>query len=210
MSGEPFAFMRLRQIAGEIVEMASQLAALGWTPATSGNFSMRLDLRHVAITVSGRDKGRLREEDVMVVDLDGRPVATEHRPSAETPLHLQLYRHDGDIGCVLHTHSRVQTVASRVFAGRGAVRLEGYEVAKALAGNATHEDVVEVPILPNSQDMPALAERVGALLARGRLWGYLIAGHGLYAWGRDMAEARRHLEALEFLLACELDLRNQT
>ena len=146
----------------------------------------------------------------MVVDLDGRPVATEQRPSAETVLHTRLYRRDAGIGCVLHTHSLVQTVASRVFAPSGGVRLEGYELAKAIAGTTTHEAVIELPVLANSQDMPATAGQVEALLDAGPLSGYLIAGHGLYAWGRDLAEARRHLEAFEFMLACELELRRLT
>jgi len=200
----------LRQVAGEIVTAARELAAQGWTPATSSNFSMRLDEAHAAITVSGLDKGRLTEDGVMVVDLDGRPVATEQRPSAETVLHTRLYRRDADIGCVLHTHSLVQTVASRVFAPSGGVRLEGYELAKAIAGTTTHEAVIELPVLANSQDMPATAGQVEALLDAGPLSGYLIAGHGLYAWGRDLAEAWRHLEAFEFMLACELELRRLT
>ena len=210
MSGPPYDAARLRQVAGEIVSTARELAARGWTPATSSNFSMRLDEAHAAITVSGLDKGRLTEDGVMVVDLDGRPVATEQRPSAETVLHTRLYRRDAGIGCVLHTHSLVQTVASRVFAPSGGVRLEGYELAKAIAGTTTHEAVIELPVLANSQDMLATAGQVEALLDAGPLSGYLIAGHGLYAWGRDLAEARRHLEAFEFMLACELDLRKLT
>ena len=210
MSGPPYDATRLRQVAGEIVITARELAARGWTPATSSNFSMRLDEAHAAITVSGLDKGRLTEDGVMVVDLEGRPVATEQRPSAETVLHTRLYRRDAGIGCVLHTHSLVQTVASRVFAPRGGVRLEGYELAKAIAGTTTHEAVIELPVLANSQDMPATAGQVEALLDAGPLSGYLIAGHGLYAWGRDLAEARRHLEAFEFMLACELELRRLT
>ena len=51
-------------------------------------------------------------------------------------------------------------------------------------------------------------DRVEQLLDAGPAWGYLIEGHGLYAWGLGMGEARRHLEAFEFLLACELDLLN--
>jgi methylthioribulose-1-phosphate dehydratase len=210
MSGPPYDPARLRQVAGEIVTAARELAARGWTPATSSNLSMRLDEAHAAITVSGLDKGRLTEDGVMVVDLDGRPVATEQRPSAETVLHTRLYRRDAGIGCVLHTHSLVQTVASRVFAPSGGVRLEGYELAKAIAGTTTHEAVIELPVLANSQDMAATAGQVEALLDAGPLSGYLIAGHGLYAWGRDLAEARRHLEAFEFMLACELELRRLT
>ena len=197
----------LRKRAESIITNVRELAQLGWTPATSSNFSLRLDGAHAAITVSGRDKGRLVEDDIMVVDFDGRAVGRPLRPSAETLLHTQLYRRFPEVGCVLHTHSLVQTVASRLYAGAGHIRLEGYELLKAFEGNSTHEMAIDVPVFANTQDMPTLAAQVDALLDRQPLWGYLIDGHGLYAWGRTMAEARRHLEAFEFLFASELELR---
>lgn len=203
----PYDPGQLAHCAGEIIVNVRELSARGWTPATSSNFSERLDDRHVAITVSGRDKGKLTETDIMVVDLDGRPVATDLKSSAETLLHTQLYKRFPEIGCVLHTHSHNQTVASRLFSGMGHVHLEGYELLKAFAGTTTHDVEIDVPVFPNTQDMHTLAAQVDALLDRQPMWGYLIDGHGLYAWGRDMAEARRHLEAFEFLLGCELDLR---
>ena len=203
----PYDPQRLVQCAGEIIANVRELSERGWTPATSSNFSQRMDERHVAITVSGRDKGKLTEADIMVVDVDGQPVATQLKSSAETLLHTQLYKRFPDIGCVLHTHSHNQTVASRLFAGMGHVHLEGYELLKAFAGNTTHDAEIDVPVFPNTQDMHTLAAQVDALLDKQCMWGYLIDGHGLYAWGRDMGEARRHLEAFEFLLGCELDLR---
>ncbi|MDX1550792.1 MAG: class II aldolase/adducin family protein, partial [Lysobacter spongiicola] len=93
------------------------------------------------------------------------------------------------------------------YAGAGQLRLEGYELLKAFNGNTTHEAAIDLPVLPNSQDMHTLAAQVDALLDSQPMWGYLIDGHGLYAWGRDMGETRRHLEAFEFLIACELELR---
>ncbi|HRF83035.1 MAG TPA: methylthioribulose 1-phosphate dehydratase [Pseudoxanthomonas sp.] len=207
MSALPYDPARLHELARLLIGNIRELAQAGWTPATSSNFSHRLDDHHAAITVSGRDKGRLVEDDIMVVDFDGRAVGRPLRPSAETLLHTQLYRRYPEIGCVLHTHSPVQTVASRLYAGAGHVRLEGYELLKAFHGNSTHETAVDVPVFANTQDMDVLAAQVDALLDRQVMWGYLIDGHGLYAWGRDMAEARRHLEAFEFLLGCELELR---
>jgi methylthioribulose-1-phosphate dehydratase len=199
----PYDPALLRKRAESIISNVRELSQLGWTPATSSNFSLRLDGAHAAITVSGRDKGKLVEDDIMVVDFDGRAVGRPLRPSAET----QLYRRFPEIGCVLHTHSQVQTVASRLYAGAGHVRLEGYELLKAFEGNSTHEAAIKVPVFANTQDMSVLAAQVDALLDQQCLWGYLIDGHGLYAWGRTMAEARRHLEAFEFLFACELELR---
>lgn len=204
----PYDKSLLAAHAQTIADNARELAALGWTPATSSNFSMRLDDRHAAVTVSGRDKGRLGADDIMVVDFDNRPVATEARPSAETALHTQIYRRFPTVGAVLHTHSRAQSVASRLFAGAGTVRFEGWELQKAISGYSTHESVLDLPVFPNTQDMAELVARIDAWLDAGKpLHGYLIDGHGIYAWGIDMAEARRHLEAFEFLLNCELDLR---
>jgi methylthioribulose-1-phosphate dehydratase len=199
-----------RQTASEVALAACALAARGWTPATAGNFSGRIDERHATITVSGRDKGRLTDRDFLLVDLDGGVVDGQGRPSAETPLHLQLYRHDPRIRAVLHTHSPNQTVAGRVLAHEGSIRFEGYELLKAFAGVGTHATSVELPVFANTQDMADLARMVEARLARpagGPLFGYLIEGHGIYAWGTDLADAVRHLEAFDFLLGCEMELR---
>lgn len=194
--------------ADAIVDAARELSALGWTPATSSNFSMRVDAGHAAITVSGKHKGRLGRGDIMLIDLDGHPVGTDARPSAETALHTQVYRRWPEVNVVLHTHSRVQSVASRLFAADGVMRLQGWELQKAIAGYHSHESVLEIPVFPNTQHMPELVARIDAWLDAGKpLAAYLIDGHGIYTWGHDMAETRRHLEALEFLLGCELDLK---
>ena len=204
----PFDAAAFDTAADTLAKAGRWLSGRGWTPATSSNFSLRLDDAHAAITVSGRDKGTLTRDDIMVVDFEGRPVATERKSSAETLLHTQLYRRDRAIGCVLHTHSRTQTVASRLYAGSGTIQLKGYELLKALAGNTTHELAVDLPVFSNTQNMPTLVAQVDAWLDRNvSTWGYLIEGHGLYAWGRDVAETLRHLEAFEFLLDCELELR---
>ena len=149
----PYDAQHLRHLAGEIITNVRELSQAGWTPATSSNFSRRLDDRHAAITVSGRDKGKLTEADIMVVDFDGKAIGSGNRPSAETLLHTQLYARFPEIGCVLHTHSRTQTVASRLYAPAGRVRFEGYELQKAFFGNTTHEGAMDVLVFPNTQDM---------------------------------------------------------
>ena len=200
---DPFA-----ECADCIVANAAELSALGWTPATSSNFSMRVDATHAAITISGRDKGHLGRDDIMLIDLHGHAVGTTARPSAETALHPQVYRRWPEMTAVLHTHSRTQSVASRLYAARGTIQLQGWEVQKAISGYTSHDSVLEIPVFPNTQHMPDLVAQVDAWLDAGKpLHAYLIDGHGIYTWGRDMAEARRHLEALEFLLECEMDLR---
>jgi len=199
---------RFTACATAIVSAGKKLGAQGLTPATSSNFSMRMNADHAAITVSGRDKGSLTLSDIMVIDMDGNAVGTSARPSAETLLHTQIYKQYPDANAVLHTHSRNQTVASRLFADAGHVKLEGYELLKAIAGHSTHETRIDLPVFPNTQDMNELVDRVDDWIRADKpLYGYLIDGHGIYTWGRDMAETERHIEAFEFLLACELDLR---
>ena len=199
---------QLATFAQTIATTGRKLGALGLTPATGGNFSMRLDEAHVAITTSGRDKGALTPDDIMVVDMRGQAVGTTARPSAETLLHTHIYARFPDANAVLHTHSPAQTVASRLYADAAVVRFEGYELQKAIAGHTTHESQLDLPVFPNTQHMPELVEKVDTWIAAGRpLYGYLIEGHGIYTWGRGMAETERHIEAFEFLLNCELDLK---
>jgi len=194
--------------AHAIVEAARDFATRGWTPATSSNFSMRLSPELLAITSSGHDKGKLTPADIMVVDLEGRAVGTSARPSAETLLHCQIYQHYPDMGAVLHTHSLVQTLASRIWAADGQITLGGYELLKAFAGYETHDASMRVPVFANSQDMAELCAHIDMYLQREPIsHGYLIDGHGIYAWGKSMADARRHLDAFEFLLSCELEMR---
>jgi methylthioribulose-1-phosphate dehydratase len=188
----------------DLIRTARDFGQQGWTPATSGNYSVRLSSDRIAMTRSGVHKRHLDRDGLMLVDLDGRP-RDDGRPSAETGLHTQLYRLDPEIGAVLHVHSPAATVASRRYATAGEIVLADYELLKAFAGIQTHETSLKVPILPNDQDIDVLATSAERFLQTDpRPWVYLIAGHGLYAWGRDVGEAARHVEALEFLLACHL------
>jgi methylthioribulose-1-phosphate dehydratase len=180
-------------------------AARRWVEATSGNFSCRLDAAYALVTRSGVDKGAIGAGDVAVVPLAG-PIPPGM--SAETPLHLARYRADAAIGAVVHVHTLAATVLSRADFAAGRVRFSGFEMEKALAGIATHESVVDLPVFANDQDTVALAATVEAQLdGAAAVPGYLLAGHGIYAWGATMADARRHLEGLEFLLACTLEER---
>lgn len=202
--GERFNFAELRQAARELAATGRRIYQQGWSPATSSNFSRRLDRHHCAITVSGRDKGHLEESDIMAVNLDGHPV-TDGRPSAETALHTGIYRRFGNIGAVLHTHSHACTVLTMHCLDDELV-LEGYELLKALEGVHSHDFRLRLPVLDNTQDIEALATRVDTLIESGDIThGYLIRGHGLYTWATDLTSCYRHLEALEFLLAVSLD-----
>ncbi len=190
-----------------LIDAGRWIDAQGWCPATGGNFSARLEAEQALVTASGRHKGRLTEADLLMVDLDGKPLESELTPSAETLLHTRLYRLDAQIGAVLHTHSVASTVLSRL-AANDWLTISGYEMQKSLAGNQSHEPTIRLAVFDNTQDMQALAEQLQQRWQLQALnWGLLVRGHGLYAWGKDVSEARRHLEGLEFLFACELEMR---
>jgi methylthioribulose-1-phosphate dehydratase len=176
-------------------------------PATAGNISVRLDERRLLVTVSGRHKGFLDVDDVMVVDLDGVAEVAGKRGSAETLLHCGIYRHFPDAGAVLHGHSIVNTVLSR--AGGNSIALAGYELLKAFPGLPTHDASVTLPVVPNDQDIARMQRGLEALWdgLASVVPGYLIAGHGSYVWAPDMQTALTRMEALEFMLACELEER---
>ncbi len=201
---------RFEQLAEELGGIARLFGQRGWTPATSSNFSVRLDADHCAVTISGRDKTRLTADDLMVVDLAGKPAGDhgDAQPSAEAGLHLALYRRDHGIGAVLHTHAPNAVLTTRLQPEAERIRLAGYELLKAFTGVATHDTALDIPIIGNSQDIAALAREADRRLeaTAGICWAYLIRDHGVYAWGADLAAALRHLEALDYLLGIELEL----
>ncbi|HTV74605.1 MAG TPA: methylthioribulose 1-phosphate dehydratase [Candidatus Acidoferrales bacterium] len=192
----------------QLIEFGRFAAARGWVPATGGNFSCLLPDRRIAITRSGTDKGALAPAEIAIVAPD---ATLPPGLSAETPLHLGRYRADPTVGAVLHVHSVAATVLSRAAVCAGAVVVRDYEMQKALAGIVTHEGELRIPVYPNTQDMPALSAVVeGELQRGGSPPGFLVAGHGLYAWGQTVTQARRHVEGFEFLFACELEERRLT
>lgn len=192
-----------QQAVDALIEAGKELYTRGWVPATSGNFSHRLDPRHVAITVSGWHKGRLSEEGLMRIDMQAAAVGTVQRPSAEALLHTQIYQRYPEVDAVLHVHSPGATLISRRLPQ--GVRIGGFELLKAFPGIETHEAEITIPVFANDQDIPRLADRVSAWWRQGgEAPGYLIDGHGLYTWGDSMQDALRHIEALDFLFDCVL------
>lgn len=196
------------QAARGLIEAGRYIHSRGWVPATSGNFSVKLPDGRIAITVSGKHKGRLAENDIMLIDGDGHPL-DERKPSAETLLHTSIYRRFPSVTAVLHPHSPNSALASRLFPDR--IVLENYELLKALDGITTHESSVVVPVFPNEQDIPQLMLRVEDYMdIHPDLRAYIIAGHGFYTWGASLDDALRHVEALEFLFDLEIRLHGVT
>lgn len=191
------------EIASNLASIARGFHARGWMLGTSGNVSAVVDLEplRVAMSPSGVDKGELLPAQIVLIDehakVVGDPLA---KPSDESPLHVRIVK-DCRAGAVLHTHSIWNTILSDLHAADGGVAIQGYEMLKGLEGVRTHEHREWLPIIENSQDMLALADNIGDTLRKHTdAHGFLLQRHGLYSWGKDLEQAKRHVEILEFLL----------
>lgn len=191
-----------QQAFAELREIKTTLAARGWFPATSGNLSMRVgetggDNLVFAITASGKDKSVNTPQDFLLVDRDGKPTeATALKPSAETLIHCEIYKATG-CGAIFHVHTVFNNLISELFAAQGSIPVQGVELIKGF--NIWEEDAkIEIPVLPNYAEIPKIAALVKDAIVP-RIPGIVLRNHGIYAWGANAFEAKRHLEAFEFL-----------
>jgi methylthioribulose-1-phosphate dehydratase len=191
------------EIASSLSSIARAFHSRGWLLGTSGNLSAVVDRQPLllAISPSGVDKGELLPEQVLLID-ERVQIVSDHvaKPSDESSLHIRIAKERG-AGAVLHTHSVWNTIMSDLHADDGGVAIEGYEMLKGLQGVSTHVHREWLPIIENSQDMLELADRIGETLRKNNAaHGLLLRRHGLYSWGSDLPQAKRHVEILEFLL----------
>ncbi|WP_194815125.1 S-methyl-5-thioribose-1-phosphate isomerase [Nocardia sp. XZ_19_385] len=193
-------------IATAIAHIARQLHQRGWMPGTAGNISVRA-AHWAVVTASGRPKGELTDHDMVAVTVtDSAPLPGQNRkPSAETTIHTAIYRATA-AGAVVHIHPPYATTLSTRAGSRDELtllRITDFELIKGLG----RTDAIDIPVFPNWPDVP----RIGADIER-----YLdenpdappvlgIAGHGITAWGDNLATARDRAECLEAL--CELVIR---
>jgi methylthioribulose-1-phosphate dehydratase len=190
------------QIAASLVSIAAGFYVRGWVLGTSGNLSAVVERNplRLAITASGVDKGAMTQSQIISIDEHAnRQSANEGKPSDESPLHITIAK-EREAGAVFHTHSVWSTMLSDLHFANGGLAIEGYEMLKGLDGVRTHDHREWIPILENSQDMWSLAGRVAEILhEHPTAHGFLLRRHGLYAWGKDPVQAKRHVEILEFL-----------
>lgn len=186
----------------ELADAGQEFYSRGWVLGTSGNFSALLARNplRVCVTASGLEKGKLDETNFLELDDDAEILQGFGKPSAETLIHLTIYRFLPKARSILHTHSVWGTILSDHFFEQGAIEIEGYEMLKGLAGVTTHEHRERVPIVENSQDYVALAHVIENVIRdNDNIHGIYLRRHGLYTWGETVSEARRHIEIFEFL-----------
>ncbi|AZN42061.1 methylthioribulose 1-phosphate dehydratase [Paenibacillus albus] len=202
MSFEQIATEDKQRALAELTEVKSLFASRGWFPGTSGNLSIRVgdykpDEFHFAITASGKDKSLSTSEDFLFVDQAGKPCETTRlKPSAETLIHCEIYRQTG-AGAIFHIHSVFNSIVSELFWERKSIPVDGVELIKAF--NIWDEEAhIDIPIVSNFAHIPSIVPEVTERLDP-RIPGIMLRKHGIYAWGANAFEAKRHLEAFEFL-----------
>jgi methylthioribulose-1-phosphate dehydratase len=193
----------------ELVEIIHLFHARGWSMATSTNYSFRNPAPYqntYTISRSGIDKSKFKSQDFILIDAEGQPLPQYEgiKPSAETLLHTYLYENTEN-QCVLHTHSPASTIFSMVHRDDKIIKITDFELVKGIRNVNTHEAEIKIPVFENSQDMKKLSGEIRAYYDRNpETYGFLLVGHGLYAWGDSIAEAKRHTETFEFLFDCML------
>ncbi|WP_047152378.1 methylthioribulose 1-phosphate dehydratase [Aneurinibacillus tyrosinisolvens] len=200
-----FTHEQRQQAFHQLDQVKQTFAARGWFPGTSGNLSIKIssDPLLVAVTASGKDKTVSTPSDYLVVDKENRPYeATTLKPSAETQVHTAVYRNIPEAGAVFHVHTISNNIISELYGDQGYVSLRDQELIKGL-GIWEEGAQIQVPIVENYADIPKLADAVEDVLDL-RVPGVLIRNHGIYAWGKNDFEAKRHLESFEFLFTYHL------
>ncbi|MCH5583987.1 methylthioribulose 1-phosphate dehydratase [Shimazuella sp. AN120528] len=191
----------------EISMIKQELAERNWFPGTSGNLSIKITTNPTTflVTASGKDKTKHTPDDFILVDEQGNPIEeTDAKVSAETALHVEVYKRTS-AGCCLHVHTVDNNIISELYGDQGQVVIRNQELIKAF-GIWEQDAQIAVPIIENLADLNALADLFGNAI-RPQIPGVLIRNHGITAWGKNGFEAKKHLEALEFLFSYEVKLQ---
>lgn len=191
-----------------LADVKDELADRDWFMGTSGNLAIRTSLEPVQflVTASGKDKRKRTDQDFLLVDAEGQPLEeTPLKPSAETLLHCAIYKRT-QAHCSLHVHTIANNVISEIHGDAGEVRFKKQELIKAF-GLWDEQAELIIPIIPNYADIPTLTEAFLPFISAD-YGAVLIRNHGITVWGKDAFEAKKLLEASEFLFQYELALHS--
>ncbi|MCA1059396.1 methylthioribulose 1-phosphate dehydratase [Rossellomorea aquimaris] len=194
----------------ELAEIKRELADRDWFMGTSGNLAIRVGSSPVTflVTASGKDKRKHTKEDFLLVNARGDAIEdTPLRPSAETLLHRHVFT-ESKAGCSLHVHTVANNVISEIYGDEGVVLLKNQELIKAWDKWGEH-DSLAIPIIQNHAHIPTLADAFQPHIKEDK-GAVLIRNHGITVWGRTGFEAKKLLEACEFLFQYQLALLSVT
>ena len=163
----------------DIVEISRRCGAQGWCPGTLGNISfLNSNSKRVYIKRSGADLNRLALEDILTLDLDGKILGGEGKPSIETSFHLYIYKVRKDAKAVFHVHPPFATA----YAVSGKKIPMVTEAAKLI--------LVDVPLLSHAPPGSVeLATRVADGFKDPRVKTVLLREHGVVSIGENLDNA---------------------
>ena len=190
-----------------ICELGRRFYDRGWVSGTGGGIALRLGDRTL-MAPSGVQKELMRPEMMFELDANGDiaryPDDKALQVSQCRPLFLAAMelRH---AGAVIHAHSKAALMATLCFGDR--VTLSKLEMMKGLRGIG-YDDTHEVPIIENTaQECDLKDSLVVAMRAFPRTHAVLVRRHGMYVWGQDWREAKRHAECYDYLLDIAVEMR---
>jgi L-ribulose-5-phosphate 4-epimerase len=181
----------------EVCEANRELVRLGLVALTFGNAS-GIDRRRglVVIKPSGLSYERMEPSQLTIIDLEGKIVEGDLRPSSDTSTHLVLYRNFQQIGGIVHTHSRRATMfaqARREIPCLGTTHADHFYGPVPVTRPLTESEVAADYETATGQ---VIVERFASLDPR-TMPAVLAAGHGPFVWGPDAATAVQNAVALE-------------
>ncbi|EGA91299.1 methylthioribulose-1-phosphate dehydratase [Planococcus donghaensis MPA1U2] len=193
----------------ELADVKDELAVRDWFMGTSGNLAIKVadEPLEFLVTASGKDKKKRTDEDFLLVDGNGQPIIERFlTPSAETLLHCAIYKKT-QAGCSLHVHTVANNVISELYGDAGKIDFQGQELIKAF-GLWEEDAVLTIPIIANHADIPTLTREFESTISADK-GAVLIRNHGITVWGKNSFEAKKLLEACEFLFQYQLALQLQ-
>lgn len=168
----------------KLTELCKLLYDRKLTVSAGGNMSVRINENEIIITPTGRNKGMLRPEEMVKIDLDGN-ILSDGKPSIEHKFHLALYKANRDTNAVVHCHPLYcVTLAVQDVPVRTALTPEGI----LLLG--------DVPVIKYCT--PGSQELVDEVAAHSQYKAMLMSKHGALTQGKTMEEAYNRMEELEF------------
>ncbi len=187
----------LAELKEQVCQANLELVAQGLVTLTWGNVSgICSDRQRVVIKPSGVSYDQLQPDQMVVVDLDGRVIEGDLRPSSDTPTHVLLYRHFKSIGGITHSHSRQATMfaqARREIPCLGTTHADHFHGSVPVTRPLT-QDEVQADYEGNTGQV--IVERFTDLDPVA-MPAALVAGHGPFSWGNSAADSVKNAIALE-------------
>lgn len=195
--------MTLQLLKEEMADTIRLYNSKGWSPATSTNYSFMDDQGAIWVSRSGIDKSRFQPNDFITVNENGEPSGEflGVKPSAETLIHCALYEMFPETKVILHSHSIYPVLLSTC--EKEYLNFQGYEIQKGFDGQTSHSDQISIPVFENTQNINEFKETIQKAVNTILHHSFIMRKHGTYAWGKNIFEAKRHLETLEYLCQCE-------